>query len=865
MIRMLPSWSLALNNLLAKRGRSALMIGAIAVSAALIVAMSCAIKSVQRSMEFGLERVLGATDARIIHQFGGRFDEATLEHVRQWPGVKTVGGRLTGSITLVHQDLRRDDDGRPLRLTPTAVGVDFAVEEAFRELTLVRGRMPQDRYEILIDAITAVELEADVDDMLVLQRFGEPIEFIVSGVYQRERLIGMIQRAQVRIDRGLLAEATGFEGQLSGIVIQLADGMDVLAFCERHGDELPDALSLEPAEMARAGFDRRIEASRLGILITTVLTFICAGFIIVTAMTSSVIERQREMAMMRSIGAGRGQLVGAQILFGLIVGIAGAIVGVPLGIGLAAILVAWYHEFLPAGLSIHSLGIAFGSGGAVLAGLLSAIYPAWEASRVTPLQAMARRARPVRKRGIVFAAVLGASLIIAQVLLTFLDSREAVFYTYVYAGLPALHVGYFILAIPALVLITWAISRIVSRVLHLPADMLGQSTLSTPYRNGFTAGALMVGIAILVSTWSGAQSLMQNWLGKIEFADGFAYHPSGFRPEHQQAIAQLPFVKDYCPISYLPLRVIGQQVFGVEGIAPANVVAIGFDPEVFFRINAVDWLQGDPAHAIPRLTEGDAVIVAERFLVARDIGVGDTLRLGAGRVERDFEIVGVVTSAGLDIATQVFGVRSAYMEYAVSAVFIDFNALAEHFDNHDAYLIQVSIDEAVADEGVRAAIEDAVPGARFRSGRWIKETINNVARTMLVVQSIVAFVALLLATIGVGNVIIANIHSRRHEYGVLRAAGAQRGLLVRLILGEAGLIALTGAIVGTALGMHVSWMGTIFYRDMAGIPLTLSVPVAPMLIGWLVLVVMALLVATPVSLSIMRRTPSSLLAVGRND
>lgn len=862
---MLPSWSLALNNLLAKRGRTMLMIGAIAMSVSLIVAMSCAIKSVQQSMELGLERILGAADARVIHQFGGRFDEEILDRVRQWPQVTHAAGRLNGSVTLVHADERRDEEDRLLRLNPSAVGVDFAIEQAFRELTLLEGRMPVEPHEILLDAIAAEELQASASHELKLQRFGEPMFFTVVGVYERERLIGMIQRAQIRLDRDLLAEATGFTGQLSGIAIQLEDRADVAVFTQQHQDELPESLSLEQAEMARAGFDRRIEAGQLGIIVTTVLTFMCAAFIIVTAMTSSVIEREREMAMMRSIGAGRGQLVAAQLFYGVFIGAIGAALGVPLGIGLAAVLVWWYAELLPAGLTLHAMGIALGSIGAGCAGLAAAIYPAWETGRVSPLEAMSRRARPARPVGIVLAALLGLALIGLQLLLLIPESRETVFFSYVYVGLPAVHIGYFVLAVPVLIVVIVLISRPISRLLALPADMLGQSVRSTPYRNGFTAGALMVGISILVSTWSGGQSLMHDWLGKIEFADGFAYHPSGIHPEQQQAIAELPFVEAHCPIGYLPLQVVGRRVFGVEGVSPANVVAVGFDPEVFFAINAVEWIQGEQAHATQRLQDGNAVIVAERFLVARGLGVGETITLGAGRVEREFEIVGVVSSAGLDIATQVFGVRNAYMEYAVSTVFLDFNAMARYFDNHDAYLMQLNIAGDVSDEGARESISDVAPGVRFQSGRWIMETINQIAATSLAVQSVVAFIAMFLACLGVGNVIVANIHSRRHEYGVLRAAGAQRGLLVRLILGEAGLIAFTGAIVGTALGLHLSWVGTIFYRDLAGIPLRMAYPVMPTFIGWLVLLVMAMLVALPTAVTIMRRSPSMLLAVGRND
>ena len=46
-------------------------------------------------------------------------------------------------------------------------------------------------------------------------------------------------------------------------------------------------------------------------------------------------------------------------------------------------------------------------------------------------------------------------------------------------------------------------------------------------------------------------------------------------------------------------------------------------------------------------------------------------------------------AAGLDIATYLFGIRSAYMEIAISAVFMDFDAAAEVFDNRDQQQVEI--------------------------------------------------------------------------------------------------------------------------------------------------------------------------------
>ncbi|HRP64421.1 MAG TPA: ABC transporter permease, partial [Phycisphaerales bacterium] len=156
---MLPSLHLALNNLSGKRGRTALIIGAVALASALIVAVSCAINTVQASMEIGLVRILGRADARIIHQFSGRFDEDVLERVRTWPEVDRATGRLAASVSLVHADRRqRDGSEMPLRAFATAVGVEYDVDATLTNLEIVEGRYPSAPNEVLLDRSAAAEL-----------------------------------------------------------------------------------------------------------------------------------------------------------------------------------------------------------------------------------------------------------------------------------------------------------------------------------------------------------------------------------------------------------------------------------------------------------------------------------------------------------------------------------------------------------------------------------------------------------------------------------------------------------------------------------------------------------------------------------
>ncbi len=872
---MRASWHIALSGLSARPVRNLLLAAAVLLASSLVTAVACGIGSARRSVEARLNRIIGATDARILEENGNRFDDSILDEVRAWPGVEAAGARLFSSITLVHEPVAprgkvpADDAPQAEETRRRAViqarGIDLDTLARFGQVAADRGRLPSADNEVLVDSMTVRMLEAPIGSTLRLQRFGAPMTFIVVGEYDRPSL-GMLQRPELIISRAALTEATDRAGEASVISIILDEddpsASDVVAWCAANAARLPEGLLLEPAELITTGYDRQVRSSNMGFLLASVIAFLACSFIVATGMTTAVVEQERLMAIVRAIGATRGQLFGAQVLSGLIICGAGGIVGVPVGVALAGLLVWRFGEWLPEGLSIEPLGVILAVAGAAAAGVGGSIYPAWRASRVTPLEALAARARVPTSRGLVICGLVGAAAVAAQLGLALLPNPQQRFWAYVVIGLPLAHVGWFLMAPAVLTALAFVAAGAVGRVFALPRGLLRAALSATPFRAGFTGGALMVGVAILVSSWSNGTSLLEDWVGRIRFADGFVFRVTGISAREQQIVSDLPFVTASCPISYLPLRVEGEARLGVVGYAPPNVVCIGFDPDRFFAMTTLDWKEGEPETAIPLLREGAGVLVAEQFLIARGLGVGDTIRLGNGRSAFDFQIAGVVSAAGLDIATQFFGVRSAYLEHAISCVFMDFATVRERFGSDEATMIQLSLDPAVDDQIVAEAIAEALPGVVFSSGRAIRRIIDELGGVMLAVSTGVAVAALLLGCFGVGNVIAAGIHARQHEFGVLRAIGGTRWLPARLVCAEAVIIGQTGAAVGTALGMQLAWMSVILHRDLLGLPMRLIFPVVPTALGWITVIALAALAALPAAWALSRRAPRELLGSG---
>lgn len=852
---MRPAWRIAISSLSARRSRTLLLIGAVALSAALITAVSCAMASVHAGVRKRVSMTVGAADLRVQRIGRDVFDAAALARVESWPEVTLASGRLEGPITL-----RNPRTGK--ECTTVGSGIMPDRESRIRPRDLAEGRNIGDAPgEIVIDEGAAEDLDARVGDRFDVIRFGEPVQLTLVGIVKRLPL-GFMMRPESFVSLETMGELHEKRGKLREIDVMIRDSRQAEKLSAQRASEFEKGVVLRPASKITSGMEKNLQSSQIGMSIASVLSFIAASFIIMTGLSTNVTERLRELAMLRCIGAMRFQLAESQLAIGLLIGLMGAVVGVPLGMVGAGLLVLIFPDHLPGGLTVNWLGLVMALGGSMLAGLIGAVWPAIRAARTSPLEALAVRARPARARGIVLCAAAGAVLAAVHAAIFASDtSADFKFWADMTFGIPSAVGGYFLLSVPALVLVTRALAPAVSRLSGLPRGLLKRNILNTPYRFGFTAGAMMMGLSLLVAIWANGRSITRDWLGTLEFPDGFASGIS-ISEKTQQRVAALPFVKDVCAVTIQNFKT---DAFGLSAFDNANTSFVAFDPEPFFRMTRLTWVEGDAASALDRLRRGGAVIVAKEFRVAKKIGVGDRITLKSGGKPYTFDVVGVVASPGLDVASKFFDIGEEYLDQAVNAVFGSRDDLKRMFGNTGVQLLQFSLDPSISD---KSALEQIRKAGGFEivaagSGREIKSEISSVLGSTFLVMSVIAIAAMLVAGFGVANLIVAGVQARQFEFGVLRAIGAERGLVARLVLGEAALIAITACIVGTCFGVQAAWAGQKMYQAMLGLTLSMRLPLEPTAAGWLCTGVITLGAAGPTVWALARRQPRELLGAVR--
>lgn len=910
----------------ARRSRVLLLAGAVALSVVLVSAIACAMASLNAAFKAQIDTQIGTAEVRLLPTSGETFSASLLDEVRLWEGVEQAVPRVQSTLSLViklkqYESVIKDDpdSGQKLVEQRYAVnsfvnGVDPTIEFNARPIELIEGRFPEQIDEIVIDLRVAQRLSwtfaeqmrskngpdlfADPGAYLAIAppapdqiaptasqarqrnagvgpRLGD--ELVVPRLFGRERYLTIVGIAAPAPIGGKPIAFTTIEtvdalsrskNQLSDIEIKLQDGTDPEAFVDMYKDAVfPQAL-LQTTGRITSGVEQNMAASQLGFVLISVIALISAAFIITTGLTTGVAEQQRTLAVLRAIGARRHQLAIAQLLVGLIVAGLGVLMGLPAGIGLAYFLSRVFDQQMSQGLVIPPIMLTLTVLGAVGAGLMGAMWPAWRAASLSPLRAMTLRATPQAIRGIGLVGIAGATGVVCMIAIVFtLADTSYFFWIYASLGLPAMFLGYFLISVPLVVVIARICARPVSMLFKLPGNLLGGTVRATPYRHGFTAGALMTGIALMIGIWTNGSAAMRDWLGTIEFPDAFAYGLP-LSEEAQGILDDLSFVEETCAIS---MRAVRTDAFGVQGLSSYKTNFIAFEPEPFLQMARLEFVQGDQETAVRRLNEGGAVLVAREFLVARGLGVGDVfICTDNDDGEHQFEIVGVVTSPGLELVSQYFDLGDNFVNQAIGSVFGSRQDMIDIFGMRSAQLIQIDLNEQavnqLGDEQAINEIRQALLGAgvlNVGSGRVIRRQIEAVFTSTLVVFSTVAIGAMLVACFGVANLIIAEVNARRYEMGVLRAVGASRGQLIRLITAQALIIAITACVLGTGLGLQAAWGGREMNRRVIGIDLENAIPLDAIAFSWAVAISLALLAAAPSAMRLGRSQIRSLLLAAR--
>lgn len=268
------------------------------------------------------------------------------------------------------------------------------------------------KYRIILGSALARELHAKVGGQVVL--IAPEGTATPTGVVPRMRrfeVTGIFQSGMYEFDRGLAlvhisdaAKLYKLGERVSGIRLALQDPLQAPTAVLELARKLGGGFYVSDWTRNHVNFFRSIELTKSMMFVILLMIVGVAAFNIVATLVMIVKEKQTDIAILRTLGAGPSNILTTFALQGVMIGLAGTLLGAALGTLLShnlEALVAWLErllgtQFLDASVYYMSDLPAYVEGMDVVrvctvAFLLCAIatvYPAWRASRTAPAEAL---------------------------------------------------------------------------------------------------------------------------------------------------------------------------------------------------------------------------------------------------------------------------------------------------------------------------------------------------------------------------------------------------------------------------------------------------------------------------------------------
>ncbi len=687
---------------------------------------------------------------------------------------------------------------------PPALGFSWFPIQFF----ITAGHEPTGPGEFVVDATTARQHDLRIGEDYDIAGPVERRTFTLVGIFNfgdpdTNQTVGQTMAA---FDLDTAQEFLGFGDTLSEIDVVVAPDADVeevaAAVRAAVGDDYEVVDQQQKVEETRSNFDDVIGVFNNILLAFALIGVFVAAFIINNTFQIVVGQRIRELGLLRALGATGRQVARTVLLEGALVGTLATLVGLAAGVGLSILLRAALEAggfALPTGpLELRARTVVF----AVVVGLgvtlAASVAPARRARRISPMAALQEglvpRTAGFRRRLVVGGVMVGlGALLLAGGLFGGLDTIALV--VTLVAGALGVFLGVTV-ASPAFARpVALTLGRPVARLFGVPGRLARENAARTPRRTSSTAAALMVGLALVSMAAVIGSSIRSTFLSTIDDSVRAEYFlrpvnrnfdPSaGFPLEVAERLEALEEIDD----------VLGYR-FGLDSIEVAgdtkDVLATDFadlERHIDPGLVAGSFTATDPLHALALHTDP-----------ARDlgVGVGDT-------VEVTFP----------DGETETLTVAAIYDDAVVLGNWtIDLQLWDRHFARPELAFATATVtgwsddlpeqdrDELLARS--RAAIDTVMidyPTVEVENRAEFRQTQQDQIDSFLVTINVFLGLALFIALVGIANTLALSVFERTREIGLLRAVGATRRQIRRMIRWEAAIVAVFGALLGTVLGV----------------------------------------------------------------
>lgn len=790
--------TLAWRYLRGRGARSLLTTLAVVFGVMLTFGLNGILPAMMEAFTHNLLSAAGKVDLTVTSSYNQPFRPDVVNTLLRVPGVAVASPGVQRTVPLP-----ASADAGPDALAQLVVsGIDLATAVRVHDFPLASGRMlgPADTAAVVMNADLADELSLGLGDRLVLPAAAGTARFTVVGLLSTATVPG---QEQVFLTLPAAQQLLGLGTRITQVEAVFAPGADRTQTEEQVAAALGQdyqvgGLSTESSLIAS------LQTAQVAFNMFGIFALATAGFIIANSFRTVVAERRRDIGMLRAIGARRRTIMRLFLAESLFQGIIGTALGIAAGwamalgyfVAMGPIVQSFIHidiggpVFTPA---TWAMSILLGVGVTVAAALL----PARAAGRVTPLEAMRPQLGEVYERRVGRQAWIGTGLVVASLFGLTTGSSGLI-------GLGAVVflVGFAMLA-PAVVnpLAEWASHPL--EVLFSREGSIARSNLQrNPGRSGITVTAVMLGLASIVATISMVTSIFAGFTSYLDksLSSDYLLMPQSIILAQGNVAAgprlagEVKAVPGIGAVSTLRLA----QAKSDGG----DVQVLGIDPQTYLSVADFDWNTGSSDAAIAQLASGRWLIANGIYATQHNLVAGQALVLTTPNGQRTYHLAGIGNDyLNAKLSTLYTSQANLERDFNVTA---DILVMANRTAGADATTTTALLQKVAAD----------YPAFRlYESESWRAEQMKTFSSTIVIFDALVAALALpsLLALV---NTLAISVLARTREIGMLRAVGATRRQIRRMVMAESLLLSVIGTGFGAIAGL---WLGYALVAAMRGL------------------------------------------------
>jgi putative ABC transport system permease protein len=803
--------TLATRYLWGRKLRTIITCVAIGLAVMLVFGLQGVVPALIGAFRANLLAATGQADVEVSSAINDTFTTDVLNKVQTVPGVQTASGSLQRAVVL----------GPNEPATSIVVfGADPATIQQVRTIRMTSGRFlsPGDGNAIVLPNTFAQRGNIRVGDTYELPGAVGSQQFRVVGIADVPSAPGA---ESVYIPLGAAQQLFLQGGRINVIDVKVAPGYQAPQVADAVKRKLGNGFKIGGVGASDQLF-ASLQVSENAISLIGIFAMAMGAFIILNTFRTVVNERRRDIGMLRAMGAARRTILGMFLVEASAQSVLGTGFGLLGGYALAWAAIAGLNAIASKFLQLTVPAPVFSSGAFVLAfvigfgmTIIGSLWPAFQASRLTPLEALRPQAPEVVSAQIGWSALAGIVVIGASLLM--LISRNV--------QLAAVGVMVFLVGI---VLVAPLLVRPVARMLSwltvaiFPTEgfIAARNAERQPSRAAVTVSVLAISLAIIVGIVgmiSSTEVAFFSWLNSSLGSDYLILPRSivltggnvGAGPGLLNAVKNTPGVA-----GATSLRV-------AQATANGNAIqVVGIDPKLYPQLAGLTFTQGDPTQAYDALSAGRAIILNGIYVAQHPTQIGQYVSLQTAEGAKRYKVVGVAED---------------YLNAKLVTGYISQNNLRTDFNESTDLLLFADRKAGANPAQVRRDLRKVLsqyPAFSLYDNASFRELQAGIFQQAFALPGLLALV----------NTLAMAVLERTREIGMLRAVGSTRRQIVTMVLAESLVLSTMGTLLGLLAGV---WMAFSLVQALAstGFPMSFFFPWQGLAIAAIVGIVFGVLAA----------------------